>query len=70
VPPSGEPKEKVVAEFLSIHDQLLSLVHKANGLDLARIIVPDPIPILKFSLGSESHCWRRMIEGICGRLGR
>jgi hypothetical protein len=53
VPPAGEPKEKVVAEFLSIHDQLLSLVHKANGLDLARIIVPSSIPMLKFSLGQR-----------------
>ena len=41
-PPVGHLKDKVVPEFLSIHQQLLELVAKANGLDLARIKVASP----------------------------
>jgi DinB family protein len=52
-PASGEPKEKVVAEFLSIHQRLLALVAKSNGLDLARIKVPSPFRWVKFSLGQR-----------------
>src|SRR5258708_3417931 len=39
-PPAGHPKDKVVPEFLSIHQRLLELVLTANGLDLGRIKVP------------------------------
>lgn len=53
VPPFGQPKEKVVPEFLSVHDRLLDLLSKSNGLDLARIRVPTPIPRIKFSLGQR-----------------
>ena len=53
VPPAGEPKDKVVPEFLSIHDRILELIAKSNGLHLARIKVPTPIPRLKFSLGQR-----------------
>lgn len=50
-PVSGQPKDKVVTEFISIHDQLLDLISKANGLDLARIKVPTFLRWVKFSLG-------------------
>jgi DinB superfamily len=52
-PPSGQPKDQVVAEFIAIHDQLLELVSKSNGLDLARIKVGTPFPYVKFSLGQR-----------------
>jgi len=52
-PLSGEPKEKVVAEFISIHDQMRELAVKSNGLDLARIKTRTPFPVIKFSLGQR-----------------
>jgi hypothetical protein len=52
-PPANEPKEKVLAEFVAIHDQLLELISKSNGLDLARIKVGTVFPYLKFSLGQR-----------------
>jgi len=52
-PSPGQPKDKVVAEFISIHDRLLDLISQANGLDLARIKVPTLIPRLKLSLGQR-----------------
>ncbi len=52
-PLPDQPKEKVVVEFISIHDQLLKLLVQSNGLDLARIKVPTPIPRVKFSLGQR-----------------
>jgi hypothetical protein len=53
LPPTGEPKEKVVAEFQSIHDRLRELAAQSDGLDLARIQVPSPFPWVKFSLGQR-----------------
>ena len=53
LPPSGQPKEEVVAEFRSIHDRMLELVAQSDGLDLARIKVRTPFPVLKFSLGQR-----------------
>ena len=53
VPPPDQPKEKVVPEFLSTHDRMMELVAQSNGLDLARIKVPTPIPRIKFSLGQR-----------------
>lgn len=52
-PPADRPKEQVVPEFLKMHDRLLDLIQKSNGLDLARIKVPAPIPYLKFGLGAR-----------------
>jgi hypothetical protein len=53
-PPLGQPKDKVVTEFIAIHDQLLELVSKSNGLDLALVKVGvTPFPRLKFSLGQR-----------------
>jgi DinB superfamily len=52
-PPSEQPKEKVVAEFISIHDRLLELIAKSNGLDLAGVKVPTVIPRIKMSLGQR-----------------
>jgi hypothetical protein len=53
LPPKGYLKDKVVPEFLSIHERMLELVTKANGLDLARIKVPSPAGPFKFSLGQR-----------------
>lgn len=52
-PPAGLVKDKVVPEFLSIHQRILELVTKANGLDLARIKVPSPAGPFKLSLGQR-----------------
>jgi hypothetical protein len=51
LPPAGHRKDEVVPEFLSVHDRILELIEKANGLDLARIKVPSPMGRIKFSLG-------------------
>lgn len=53
LPPVGHLKDKVVPEFLSIHQGLLELVVKANGLDLARIKVASPAGPFKLSLGQR-----------------
>jgi hypothetical protein len=52
-PPSDQPKDKVVAEFIAVHDQLLHLISEANGLDLARVKVGTLIQHVKFSLGQR-----------------
>ena len=47
-------KEKVVPEFLSIHDSILELIRDSNGLDLARVKVTVPFSKrIKFSLGQR-----------------
>jgi len=51
--PSDRPKEEVLPEFVAIHDQLMELIVKANGLDLARIRVGTQFPHVKFSLGQR-----------------
>lgn len=53
LPPIGQPKSRVMGEFASIHQQLLELISKSNGLDLARIQVRTPFPYVKFSLGQR-----------------
>jgi len=53
LPVSDQPKDKVMAEFLSIHDRMMELVTKSNGLDLAKITVPSPIKLIRFSLGQR-----------------
>ncbi len=52
-PSPDQPKDKVVAEFISIHDRLLELISQSNGLDLARIKVPTFISWIKLSLGQR-----------------
>lgn len=52
-PVSNLPKDQVVAEFIWIHDQLLELVSRSNGLDLARIKVPTAFRYVTFSLGQR-----------------
>lgn len=52
-PPSNRARDQVIADFTAIHDQLLDLISKANGLDLARIKVPSPLGRFKFSLGQR-----------------
>lgn len=53
LPPADAPKDKVMAEFVSIHDRMLELVRQSDGLDLARIKVPSPFPLVSFSLGQR-----------------
>lgn len=53
LPAPDQPKGRVVAEFIAVHDQLLELISKSNGLDLALIKVRTPFPHLKFSLGQR-----------------
>ena len=52
-PPAGHSKDKVVPEFVSIHERMLEVVMKANGLDLARIKVASPAGPFKMSLGQR-----------------
>jgi hypothetical protein len=52
-PSSDQPKDKVVADFIAIHDRLLELILKSNGLDLERIKVGTPFRYVKFSLGQR-----------------
>jgi hypothetical protein len=66
--PAGHLKDKVVQEFLSIHDRMLELVKKANGLDLVRIKVPSPVGPFKLSLGQRfallaAHDRRHLWQG-------
>ena len=53
LPHPGQLKEKVVAQFLSIHDRMRVLALESSGLDLKRIKVPSPFPWVKFSLGQR-----------------
>lgn len=53
LPPAAGVKGKVVPEFLSIHQRILELVLKANGVDLARIKVPSPAGPFKMPLGQR-----------------
>ena len=53
LPPASEPRERVLSEFVSIHDRMAELVTQSDGLDLARIQVPSPFPWVKFSLGQR-----------------
>jgi hypothetical protein len=53
LPPVGHLKDKVLPEFLAVHQQMLELIAKANGLDLARIKVPSPAGPFKMSLGQR-----------------
>jgi hypothetical protein len=52
-PLPDQPKAKVVSAFTAIHDQLLELIAKSNGLDLARIRVGSPFRYVTFSLGQR-----------------
>jgi hypothetical protein len=53
-PLSNQPKDKIVPEFMALHDRLIELMRSANGLDLARVKVGSPVGTwLKFSLGQR-----------------
>jgi len=52
-PPSDQSKDTVIPEFVAIHDQLLELILKSNGLDLKRIKMGTQFPYIKFSLGQR-----------------
>jgi hypothetical protein len=52
-PSAGLAKEKVLPEFVSIHQRVMEVIAKANGLDLARIKVPSPAGPFKFGLGQR-----------------
>ena len=67
-PVADQPKNNVVPAFIAIHDQLLELVSKSNGLDLARIKVGTLFPRVKFSLGQRfallaAHDRRHLRQG-------
>jgi DinB superfamily len=67
-PLADQPKNKVVPAFIAIHDQLLELILKSNGLDLARITVGTLFPRVKFSLGQRfallaAHDRRHLRQG-------
>jgi DinB family protein len=67
-PLTDQPKNKVVPAFIAIHDQLLELIAKSNGLDLARIRVGSPFPYVTFSLGQRfallaAHDRRHLRQG-------
>ena len=52
LPPPDLSKDRVVPDFLSMHDAITELVVQSNGLDLARVKVPVPFSKrVKFSLG-------------------
>lgn len=54
LPPPNLSKDKVVPEFLAIHNAILELIQDSNGLDLARIKVSVPFSRrVKFSLGKR-----------------
>jgi hypothetical protein len=53
LPSATHGKDAVVTEFLSIHDRLLELVSRANGLDLARVKFGGPAGPFKLPLGQR-----------------
>jgi hypothetical protein len=67
-PLSDQPKANVLSAFIAIHEQLLELILKSNGLDLARIRVGSPFPYVTFSLGQRfallaAHDRRHLRQG-------
>jgi hypothetical protein len=67
-PLPDQPKNKVVPAFIAIHDQLLELILKSNGLDLGRVKVGTLFPRVKFSLGQRfallaAHDRRHLRQG-------
>lgn len=52
-------KGEIVGRFFTLQDRLEEAVKKADGLDLAAIKAPSPMPVLKFSLGQ----WLFMTTG-------
>jgi len=51
-PSSHLPVAQVRAEFVKWQDEVARLLREADGLDLRRIRVASPIPMLTFSLGT------------------
>jgi hypothetical protein len=49
-PPASQSKVTTLAEFLAIHDRLVAITRKAEGLDFKRIRIATPIGGLKLSL--------------------
>jgi hypothetical protein len=67
--PSAEPPlSEVVPVFLQLQEELISRLHDANGLDLARVKVSSPVSrLVRLSLGQwftlvaghqERHLWQ------------
>ncbi len=53
VPPGDLSREKVLAEFMTLHDGLLQLLEQVNGYDLGAVRVQSPFAKwLKYKLGS------------------
>jgi hypothetical protein len=52
-PVPGESRDKVLTAFHAFQEQLVDRVHRANGLDLARVRVTSPVARWRhFSLGA------------------
>ena len=51
---SDQPFARLASDFFALQDELLRCVEEADGLDLARVKVANPISrFIKFSLGQE-----------------
>lgn len=67
-PPAEQPLAQGLADFNTMHDRVLQLVHEANGVDLARAKFRSPfLKLLKLSLGqglaimlshARRHLWQ------------
>lgn len=76
VPPSNLSREKVLAEFMTLHDGLLQLLEQVNGYDLGAAKVQSPFAKwLRYKLGSaialqmahdRRHLWqaREAVEAV------
>jgi hypothetical protein len=55
-PPDPGPPAEVLAEFAKLQGELVRLLRRAHGLDLARVKVPSPVTsLLRLSLGQWFH---------------
>jgi hypothetical protein len=50
-PLHGQPVTGILPSFLHLQSQFVLLIGRAEGLNLARIKVPTPLPLLRLSLG-------------------
>jgi hypothetical protein len=52
-------KDQVLAAFMEIQDRLAGTIEASNGLDLGKIKIASPMPVMKFTLGQ----WLTMMTG-------
>jgi hypothetical protein len=76
VPVHGQPLTAIMPTFFHMQAQLNSLTERAEGLDLARVKVATPMPVLKMSLGATfahlaAHERRHMAQAkrVLARMG-